>query len=139
MVKRTEGLLSQPNHQRVGEVINSSSSIKPIVLSRKTSLPIGYSTIRREGEDISNQAEGEESEDEKAGDSLRHSKPVARSRTETLEEKKLRKQQAKDEQRMRRQMKREVKSIYKSEFSKQVQSYAKQQDIQQAHVFKTAG
>jgi protein LTV1 len=134
-------MLAQPTHQRAGVVIDSSSSIKPIVLSRKTSLPIGYEPNRRMetmNEASSTEDDEEEENDTELTETSRPKKPITRPRNETAEEKKLRKQLAKEEQRSRRQMKREVKSIYKNEVSKQVQSYAKQQDINQAHVFKTA-
>lgn len=88
-------------------------------------------------DDNSDNVEDEQDEEDDSGPINKDKQNLVRSRTETKEEKKLRKQLMKTEKRMKRVMKKEIKSTYKLEESRAILHFAKQQDINHARVFKS--
>lgn len=101
-------------------------------------LPIGYGGIESKQKTklvVINEDNSDESEDDEI--SVQDKKYISRSKLETAEEKKARKALVKEQKKLKRVMKKELKNTYKIEELKQLTSHARQQDINNAHVFKT--
>jgi protein LTV1 len=136
-------MLNNPHQVLIGDrfqpVLPVQGQDKRILLSRKTQLPIGYGPEKHREKLSKMTEENENSDDDKSDDedANKAKETIVRPKNETKEEKRIRKQEAKDNKRAKRNIKREIKGIYKSVELKQVTHFASQQDINNAHVFKT--
>lgn len=140
-LKKNEELLSNPNRVLVGEYfqLKSVDPVKQIKLSNKSQLPVGYGPDKNRTKESHSDDDDESScSDEEIQTTMQEAKTtIVRNRNETKEEKKARKEKAKLDKRTKKNMKKEIKNTYKNVESRQVHQMANQQDINNAHVFKT--
>lgn len=95
----------------------SKTSTKPIKLSSKTGIPIGYFPTREKPEAVQEEEEEEEGEGDEV---VRGNLGVARNKSETKAEKQARKKEVKEARREARGRKKDLKLQYTAELSRQL-------------------
>eukprot|EP01035_Chromulina_nebulosa_P016837 gene16837-22322_t len=145
---KTEKLLFTEKKYNV--IPNHNTITTKILLSNKTMLPIGFGPHEKNNKSINvldkhiNKESTENTSDNDSNDSEEDGVSITsttistiRNKSESIDEKKLRKQKAKELKREKRTIKKNLKLAYKFEEIKLNHHLAKQQDINHARVFKT--